>query len=77
MTDAELLAAQHRIISLMPCACKLAWKHADSQPLCQRCSVLEEFDRHVMSGSVCAHGTQLGYDCTPCPRGVAQVRKSG
>ena len=74
MTDSELLAAQHRVIvNLGGCTCNLEWKHADDQPKCQTCRVIDAYIRHTPSGGTCSHGTPLGYDCTPCPRGVAQV----
>lgn len=74
MTDLELIAAQHRVIVNMGgCACNMAWKHGKSQPLCAKCTIIEEHRNHVPSSGMCLHGTALGHDCVPCPRGVAQV----
>jgi len=74
MTDAELIAAQHRVIVNMGgCCCNMGWKHAEPQPLCQKCTIIAAHDIHIPSNGACSHGTALGHDCPPCPRGVAQV----
>jgi hypothetical protein len=74
MTDSELLAAQHRVIVNMGgCSCNLAWKHTDGQPLCPKCLIIAEYERHQSTALMCVHGIGLGYDCIMCPRGIAQV----
>lgn len=48
MTDTELLAAQHRVIvNVASCSCNMAWKHGKPQPLCAKCAIIEEYERHV------------------------------
>lgn len=74
MTDAELLAAQHRVIVNMGgCTCKLEWKHAKAQPKCPHCLIIQEYSLHKFGTAVCDHDVALGHDCLKCPRGVAQV----
>jgi hypothetical protein len=60
MTDLQLLAAQHRVILNMPCSCDMPWKHVESQPLCQRCQVLQDYAVHIATSSVItSHTAQI------------------
>jgi hypothetical protein len=50
MTDAELLAEQHRVIvNMCGCTCNLPWKHdpEDVQPKCAKCRVVDLYNARM------------------------------
>lgn len=48
VTDAQLLAWQHRVIvNMAGCTCKMEWKHSAPQPLCEKCMIVEAYLRHI------------------------------
>lgn len=48
MTDAEFMAWQHRVIvNRAGCTCNLQYRHNKSVEQCERCRVIDEYNRRV------------------------------
>jgi hypothetical protein len=50
VTDAELLAAQHRvIINMASCTCGLQWRHVEPLPKCPVCMIIEAYNNRALA----------------------------